>query len=772
MRVLHLLTTLDRGGAENQVAALCRALRRRGRVEPAVAYLKGDGELAPALLAAGVPVARLGQASPLRTLRLLRAHRPEVLHTHLFKADLLGALLAARAGVPALVSTKHNEDPYLVDGIWRSLGRRAALRAGGVVAISEGVARFLGRTLDLPDGRVRVIRYGLDAAIAPRGGGAAFREALGVPASAPLAVCLARLAPQKGLDVLVDAARRLRDVLPDARVAIVGRGPDGAALRDRVRARGLQGRVLFAGFLEDPGPAYDAADCVVLPSRWEGFGLAALEARAAGRRVVVSAAGGLPEAAGADGVVVPVGDAAALADALAAALSPDAVAAARGSARAAAIRARALEEFPLDGAAEAHEALYEELRAERPAPTPAAAAPAAPAAPAEPAPSAEPAEPVEPPAPAPRATPRTRTVLIIARAGTGGAGRHVRMLVERLDRRRWRPVVAASPLEDPAFPDALAALGARVVPVPMERDPAPFSDLASFHAVRDLVRSGQFDLVHAHASKPGAFARLAAKRAGTPVLYTPHGWAFAYADGAALQGLFLRAERALGRRGGLVHCVSEAEADLAAGEGIVPADRLRVVPNAVPAPPPPDPAALEALRRRLGVPPWEPVVLMAARLAPPKDPLAFLAAASGAPSGIFLLAGDGPLLDDCRAAAGPRSRVLGERDDVASLLAISEIAVLATRYDACPYFALEAAAAGRPIVAPADAVPAALAPGLVPFDPADPESLPRVLAPLLSNEGAPRRAALGAAARAAWAKSFAPEGWIDRMQDLYDEAAG
>ncbi|HEU4396026.1 MAG TPA: glycosyltransferase [Planctomycetota bacterium] len=771
MRVLHLLTTLDRGGAEYQVAALCRALRRRGRVEPAVAYLKGDGELAPALLAAGIPVARLGQVAPFRALRLLRAHRPEVLHTHLFKADLLGALLAARAGVPALVSTKHNEDPYLVDGIWRSIGRRAALRAGGVIAISEGVARFLGRTLGLPDGRVRVIRYGLDPAIAPRGGGAAFREALGVPASAPLAVCLARLSPQKGLDVLVEAARRLRGAVPDARVAIVGRGPDGAALRDRVRARGLQGRVLFAGFLPDPGPAYDAADCVVLPSRWEGFGLAALEARAAGKRVVVSAAGGLPEAAGADGVVVPVGDATALADAIAAELSRDAVAASRGGVRAAAIRARALGEFPLDGAAEAHEALYEQLRAARPGPA-APAATTTPPAPAAPAAPVEPLEPAEPPAPAARAAPRTRTVLIVARAGTGGAGRHVRMLVERLDRRRWTPVVAASPVEDPAFPDALVALGARVVPVPMERDPAPFRDLASFHAVRDLVRSGKFDLVHAHASKPGAFARLAAKRAGTPVLYTPHGWAFAYAEGAARRELFLRAERALGRRGGLVHCVSEAEADLAAGEGIVPADRLRVVPNSVPAPPPPDPAALEALRRRLGVPPWEPVVLMAARLAPPKDPLAFLAAASAAPSGMFLLAGDGPLLDDCRAAAGPRSRVLGERDDVANLLAISEVAVLATRYDACPYFALEAAAAGRPIVAPADAVPAALAPGLVPFDPADPESLPRVLAPLLSGDGAPRRAALGAAARAAWAAHFAPEPWIDRMQALYDEAAG
>jgi len=267
VRVLHLLTTLDRGGAEHQVSALCRALRRRGRVEPAVAYLKGDGELAPDLLAAGVPVARLGQAAPLRTLALLRAHRPEVLHTHLFKADLQGALLARRAGVPALVSTKHNEDPHLRDEPWRTLGRAAAGRAAAVVAISEAVARWVRGSLDLPDGRVRVVRYGLDPDRPAPGGGAAFRGALGVPAAAPLAVCVARLAPQKGLEVLVDAARRLRDALPAARVVVVGRGPDERALRDRVRGRGLQGRVLLAGFLPDPGPAYAAADCVVLPSR-------------------------------------------------------------------------------------------------------------------------------------------------------------------------------------------------------------------------------------------------------------------------------------------------------------------------------------------------------------------------------------------------------------------------------------------------------------------------------------------------------------------------
>lgn len=748
MRVLHIVTTLDRGGAEGQLLALCRRMAERGDVEPTVAFLKGHGELAAEFLAAGIPVARAGQASPLGAGRILREARPDVVHTHLFKADLLGAWLAPRAGVP-LVSTKHNEDPYLREGPWRWLGRRAALRAARVVAISHAVEGFLRRTLDLPPDRLRVIHYGIAPRRSPPGGGPAFRAAFGIPAEAPLAVAPARLTRQKGLDLLVEAARSVKARVPGARFALVGRGEEERTLRDLVRARGLDGTVVFAGFLPDPAPALAAADVVVIPSRWEGFCLAALEAMAAGRPVVAAAAGGLPEVLGDAGTLVPVEDAKALAEALVRALGPEAVEAARSGAAGEAGRRRAREEFSLDTAAAAHEALYREVlggagRGGRASPGPGA--------------------------PAVVSSRRPMRLLLVARAGTGGAGRHLRMLLERLDRARFAATVAVSPLEDPAFPAALEALGARALPIPMERDPSPVRDLASFRAVRALVRSGEFDLVHAHASKPGAFARLAAARDGIPVVYTPHGWYFEYAPGAAARAIYLRAERRLAARGGLIHCVSEEEGEAAVREGIAPADRVRVIPNAVPAPPPVPPERIESLRRDLGLASGETVVLMAARLAPPKDPLAFLAAAdrvAGEAGARFLLAGSGPLLEECRAAAGQGSLVLGERGDVADLLALCDVAVLATRYDACPYFALEAAAAGRPVAAPVAALPRGLAPGLEPYDPADPDSLPRVLAALLAPGAAARRAALGAAARDAWQAGFAPERWIAGMEGLY-----
>jgi glycosyltransferase involved in cell wall biosynthesis len=729
VRVLHLLSTFDRGGAELQVLAVARRLRERGEAEPSIAYLKGEGELAPAALAAGIPVARVGQGTPWRLGGILREAGPDLLHTHLFKADLLGARAGPRAGIP-VVSTKHNEDPYLARAPWRWLGRRAALRARAVVAISRAVEAHLRATLDLPEGKVRRIPYGIDVPAVPPAGGAEFRSTHGIPAEAPLAVAIARLTRQKGLDTLLEALRL--SAIPGLRLALVGRGEEEASLRALAAARGIGDRVVFAGFVADPSAAFAAADAVVLPSRWEGFGLAALEAMAAGRPVIASEAGALPEVLGETGLLVPPGDAKAWAAALAGMLAPAAVAAARSGASGAAGRRRAREAFSLDAAAAAHGALYREVLG-RPA----------------------------------RPAPRRLRVLLVARAGTGGAGRHVRMLAEHLDRKRFDLTIAVSPLEDPAFPAALAATGAAVVELPMVREISPLADLRAYRALNRLVAEGGFDLVHAHASKPGAFARLAAARSGVPVLYTPHGWAFAYAGSAAARSLYLRAERRLAARGGLIHCVSEGEAELAVREGIAPRERLRVVPNGVPAAAAVAPERVAALRTSLGILPGERVALMAARLAPPKDPLGFLGCEGALPEGARLvLAGDGPLLASCRAAAGPRALVLGHRTDVGDLLALCDVAVLATRYDACPYFALEAAAAGKGIVAPAAFLPAGLGAGVVGYEPETPGSLAGVIGEVLAAGGAGRREALGAAARAAWEAGFTTRDWVDGMTRL------
>jgi glycosyltransferase involved in cell wall biosynthesis len=112
----------------------------------------------------------------------------------------------------------------------------------------------------------------------------------GLPAKSPLAVCVGRLCRQKGQDVLLRAWHTVVRTVPDARLVLVGDGPD----RDRLRAA-APASVVFAGAVADASPWYQAADLVVLPSRWEGMALAPLEAMACGRPVVVTDVDGARE---------------------------------------------------------------------------------------------------------------------------------------------------------------------------------------------------------------------------------------------------------------------------------------------------------------------------------------------------------------------------------------------------------------------------------------------------------------------------------------------
>jgi hypothetical protein len=161
--VFHLITTLDRGGAEKALLHLCRAFAATGRWDQRVAWLKGDGELAKDFAAAGVTARKFSR-------RDLANARPEVVHTHLFKADVAGAEIVGRRrrGRVVLVSTKHNEDRYLTGATlkaatWRTLARRAMKRADAVVAISAGVRAFFRETLGDVAAEMPVIAYGLPA---------------------------------------------------------------------------------------------------------------------------------------------------------------------------------------------------------------------------------------------------------------------------------------------------------------------------------------------------------------------------------------------------------------------------------------------------------------------------------------------------------------------------------------------------------------------------------------------------------------------------------
>lgn len=365
-RVLHLITTLDRGGAENALLHLCRGMRESSDWDPRVGYLKGDGELTPEFEAAGIAVedVALGTLRIDRALthvsRLLAEFEPDVVHTHLFKADCLGAAVAGSTARPVLVSTKHNEDDYLsgrdpASLAWRTLGRGAARRADAVVAISDGVARFVRAHLGTAPARLETIRYGVPEL--PRGDGAYFRAVHGLPDDAPVVLCAARLEPQKDHETLFRAFAALPEEL-GAHLVLLGRGSREAELRK------LAGdRVVFAGFVENPVDAYAAADVIALSSRHEGLGLVLVEAALAGVPAVATNVGGIAEAVrdGVTGLLAPAADADAASKALGTSLARLLGDADERARMGAAARDFARERFSVERYVREHLALYAEL---------------------------------------------------------------------------------------------------------------------------------------------------------------------------------------------------------------------------------------------------------------------------------------------------------------------------------------------------------------------------------------------------------------------------
>jgi glycosyltransferase involved in cell wall biosynthesis len=292
------------GGSERHLLTLLPALAELG-VEPAFVGmdLPGADPFYAELERHGITFERLD--GPWRLGRAVRQLRPDLLHTHLVHADVYGAIVP---GAP-LVSTKHNPDPFRT-GPWRFVERALARRARRIVAISEAVRRFSVDHVGLPAAKVEVVHYGLDSLPEPWGE----NPPLPLPEGAPLLLCVARLAPQKGVDVAIRALASI----PDAVLLVLGEGRERDRLEAVAQERGVAERVLMPGRVGDVAALYRRADVLVHPARWEGFGLAMLEAMLAGKPVVAAHAASAPEIVvdGRTGVLVPPDDPDALARAV------------------------------------------------------------------------------------------------------------------------------------------------------------------------------------------------------------------------------------------------------------------------------------------------------------------------------------------------------------------------------------------------------------------------------------------------------------------------
>ena len=336
VRVLHVVNGLGTGGAERSLAELLPGFARAG-VESRVACLSRKHEGVHARVEErGVPVTVVGPGrarSLVGLRRLIRDWHPDIVHTSIFDADVLGR--AAAVGTPARVLTSLVNTTY--DGAAEADPSISARRLAAVRAVDRFTARHLTdhfhaispavrdsatAHLGIPADRVTVVPRGRDLGRLGAPSAARrrdVRDRLGLDSGAEVVLNVGRQEPQKGQDVLFRAVARLVEAHPDLVLVQAGRaGKSTAGLRTLVEELGLGERVRLLGHRDDVGDLLAAADVFAFPSVYEGLGGSVLEAMAMRVPVVVSDAPALVDvvAGGRAGVVVPVGDVEALAEAL------------------------------------------------------------------------------------------------------------------------------------------------------------------------------------------------------------------------------------------------------------------------------------------------------------------------------------------------------------------------------------------------------------------------------------------------------------------------
>ena len=338
--VVHVGKVSGISGSENHLLLLLPALRQHGldvRFTMLHEHEPGALEFRRRLVDAGVPVHAIGlphAADPRAYARLvnaIRRQRPAILHTHLVHADFLGLTAGRACRVPVLASTKHGFNPFRESRLFARLDRTLGRLADPHIAISHGLARYLADTEGFAEAAFAVVHYGIEAGPQP------------APYQGPPGrlLCVGRLIPIKGHDVLLRACARARATVPGLELELAGAGPLEETLRQRSEALGLSGAVRFLGRVSPIGTAIESSPVVVVPSLGEGFGMVALEAMERGRAVIASDVGGLPELVvdGETGLIVPRADPEALAAAIVQLAGDPARAAAMGAAGR--VRARA-----------------------------------------------------------------------------------------------------------------------------------------------------------------------------------------------------------------------------------------------------------------------------------------------------------------------------------------------------------------------------------------------------------------------------------------------
>jgi glycosyltransferase involved in cell wall biosynthesis len=255
-----------------------------------------------------------------RLAALLRERQVSLLHAHCFDPTALGLVAARIARVPFVFTRHHSNHNIRLGKRWHTrIDAWCARHADHVIAVSEATRRIMIDVEKVPGHQITVVHNGVDPLSPPEPGAIDRLRGELANSGTPVVLMVARLHEEKGFHDLFEALPAVVERVGPLTVLIAGDGPHRAMLEEEVRARGLSQVVRFLGRRSDMAALIGLAALVVLPSLAESFGFVLVEAMGLGKPVVATTTGGIPEvvADGETGLLVPPGDASALATAIA-----------------------------------------------------------------------------------------------------------------------------------------------------------------------------------------------------------------------------------------------------------------------------------------------------------------------------------------------------------------------------------------------------------------------------------------------------------------------
>ncbi|CAN2170543.1 RfaG Glycosyltransferase [Candidatus Nanopelagicaceae bacterium] len=296
--VFHVITTINRGGAENQLLVLAREQVKLG-LDVHIVYLKGEPELQTEFTQIGTNVhhavaRRHPFFQPLALLKLIGKSNP-VIHAHLPRAELVSLLTPARF---TFVASRHNTEEFFPRApkyLSNLLSRVVELRSIKIIAISNAVKNYLVNQGEISNPKkIEVVLYGYKPTLDPT------RRNLHVSNKLSKFGTVSRLTEQKDIPTLLRAFQNIRRDIPEASLSIVGSGSLETNLRALCSQLTLESAVLFLGRTSKVMNFLAGLDVFILTSTYEGFGMVLLEAMDAGVPIVASRNSAIPEVLGED----------------------------------------------------------------------------------------------------------------------------------------------------------------------------------------------------------------------------------------------------------------------------------------------------------------------------------------------------------------------------------------------------------------------------------------------------------------------------------------